>query len=71
MKERMLEVHKEPNLCQKLGAFDYGTNGVYRGGVWGSNCLDDHSKQSKDQCVYVLNTNDSTTSPNCFSIDTI
>jgi hypothetical protein len=37
MEELILKVHmayREPNICQKPGAFDYGTNGVWEGGTW-------------------------------------
>ncbi len=36
---------KEPFFPQKLGAFDCGTNGLCKGGAWGSGWLNDHSKQ--------------------------
>jgi hypothetical protein len=49
MKAHMLEVHMAMTwnhfLIQKPSAFDYGTDGLCGGGVWGSSQLDDHSKQ--------------------------
>ncbi len=46
---------KEPNFCQKLGAFDCGTNGVCEGGVCGSSRLEDHLKLTRGQCAYIIN----------------
>ncbi len=40
-------------LIQKLSAFDYGTDGLCEGGVWGSGQLEDHSKQPSQHCASI------------------
>jgi len=44
---------REPILFQKLGAFNYGTNGVCGSGAWGSYQLEDHTRLMNRQYAYV------------------
>jgi hypothetical protein len=43
----------EPMFFQKLGAFDYGMNGLCEGGAWGLGQLEDCFRQMGQQCTFV------------------
>jgi hypothetical protein len=61
----MLQVHmvmtRNSIFGEKLDFFDYDINGVCKGGIWGSSWLEDHSKWSRDERAFILNTSASTT----------
>jgi hypothetical protein len=49
-------VDGEPIFFQKPSAFDCGTNGLCKSGVWGSSQLEDHSRLMKGHYAFVSNT---------------